>query len=69
VFNSGLPVAWVPTLELTVHVRAVPVPGPLRVLFRSRFISGGLLDEDGEMWDASDRLVALSRQISLIPRP
>jgi acyl-CoA thioesterase len=69
VFNSGLPVAWVPTIELTVHVRAVPVAGPLRVLFRSRFISGGLLDEDGELWDTSGRLVAQSRQLSLIPRP
>lgn len=69
VFNSGLPVAWVPTVELTVHVRAVPVAGPLRVLFRSRFISGGLLDEDGELWDTSGQLVAQSRQLSLVPLP
>lgn len=68
VFNSGLPMAWVPTVELTVHVRAVPAVGPLRALFRSRFISGGLLDEDGELWDESGRLVAQSRQLSLIPR-
>ncbi len=68
VFNSGLPMAWVPTIELTVHVRGVPVPGPLRAVFRSRFISDGLLDEDGELWDTSGRLVAQSRQLSLIPR-
>jgi acyl-coenzyme A thioesterase PaaI-like protein len=68
IFNSGLPVAWVPTIELTVHVRAVPEPGPLRAVFRSRHIAGGLLDEDGELWDRSDTLVAQSRQLALTPR-
>jgi hypothetical protein len=68
VFNTSLPVAWVPTLELTVHVRGVPAPGPLRCAFRSRFIQGGLLEEDGEVWDSDDHLVAQSRQLSLTPR-
>jgi hypothetical protein len=68
VFNTELPVAWVPTLELTVHVRGVPAPGPLRCVFRSRFVHGGLLEEDGEVWDAGDRLVAQSRQLALTPR-
>jgi hypothetical protein len=30
----------VPTLELTVYVRAVPAPGPLRVRQRSRLVGG-----------------------------
>jgi acyl-CoA thioesterase len=68
VFNSGLPVAWVPTLELTVHVRALPAPGPLACTFRTRFAADGLLEEDGEMWDADGRLVAQSRQLALMPR-
>jgi hypothetical protein len=68
VFNTELPVAWTPTVELTVHVRAVPAPGALRCAFRSRFIQGGLLDEEGEIWDGDDVLVAQSRQISLVPR-
>ena len=53
VFNTALPVAWVPTLELTVHVRGVPSPGPLRCVYRSRFIQGGLVEEDAEMWDCA----------------
>lgn len=69
VFNTGLPVAWVPTVELTVHIRGVPAPGPIRCRFRSRFIRDGLLDEDGEMWDSTGALVAQSRQIALMPRP
>jgi acyl-coenzyme A thioesterase PaaI-like protein len=68
VFNTELPVAWVPTLELTVHVRGTPAPGPLRCAFASRFIHGGLLEEDGEIWDSRGVLVAQSRQLALIPR-
>ena len=69
IFNSNMPMAWVPTVELTVHVRAEPVPGPLRVAFRSRFIHDGLVDEEGEIWDGAGTLVAQSRQLSLMPRP
>ena len=68
-FNrSEVPLAWAPTLELTVHVRGVPAPGPLRCRFRNRFMQHGLFEEDGEMWDSSGALVAQSRQLALIPR-
>ncbi len=69
IFNTELPTAWVPTVELTVHVRGVPEPGPLRCWFRSRFIHDGLLDEEGEIWDSTGKLVAQSRQLALYPRP
>jgi acyl-CoA thioesterase len=68
VLRSGLPLAWVPTVELTAHVRARPEPGWLRCAFTTRFITGGFLEEDGEVWDASGRLVAQSRQLALLPR-
>ncbi len=69
VFNADLPIAWVPTLELTVQVRAQPAPGWLRARMVTRFVSDGLLEEDGEFWDSTGRLVALSRQLALVPRP
>jgi hypothetical protein len=69
VFNRAeFPPAWAPTLELTVHIRGVPAPGPLRCAFRSRFMEAGLFEEDGELWDSTGTLVAQSRQLALIPR-
>lgn len=68
IFNTDLPVAWVPTVELTAHIRARPVPGWLRCAFTTRFVSGGFIEEDGEVWDETGTLVAQSRQLALLPR-
>jgi acyl-coenzyme A thioesterase PaaI-like protein len=67
-FDLGM-LGWVPTLELTAHVRAVPSPGWLRVTHATRNLAGGLLEEDAEVWDEDDRLVAQSRQLARAPRP
>jgi len=56
---------WVPTIEMTVHVRAIPAPGWLAYRFSTRALVDGYLDEDGELWDSQGRLVAMSRQIAL----
>jgi hypothetical protein len=67
-FNAQLPVAWTPTVELTAHIRANPAPGWLRCRFSSRFVTAGFIEEDGEVWDSTGRLVGQSRQLALVPR-
>ena len=66
-FDLGL-FGWAPTLELTVHVRAVPAPGWLHVRHATRHVAGGLFEEDAEVWDSAGRLVAQSRQLARAPR-
>lgn len=62
-------VRWVPTVELSVQVRAHPAPGPLQARFYTRHLSRGVLEEDGEFWDSSGQLVALSRQTAKFRLP
>ncbi|MFF4527739.1 thioesterase family protein [Streptomyces sp. NPDC001407] len=66
-FEMGLN-GWVPTVELTAHIRRRPALGPLRVSITTRNLAGGFLEEDAEVWDSEDRLVAQSRQLALVPR-
>ena len=68
IFNADLPVAWTPTVELTSHVRGLATPGWLRCSFATHFITGGYLEEEGEIWDTDGRLIAQSRQLALVPR-
>jgi len=57
--------SWIPTVELTVHVRRRPAPGWIAASFRTKFLCDGYFEEDGELWDSTGRLVALSRQLAL----
>jgi hypothetical protein len=68
VFNLELTPGWVPTVELTVHVRRAPRPGPLRCTFETRIVQDGMFEEDGVVWDAAGAVVAESRQLALLPR-
>lgn len=69
VFNSGdSGLGWVPTIELTVQVRKRPADGYLATRLTTEAVTGGYLEEDGEIWDADGDLVVLSRQLALAAR-
>lgn len=68
IFNSPYPAGWTPTIELTVQIRDPRPQGWLACSFATHFVTNGMLEEDGEIWDAEGRLVALSRQLALVPR-
>ena len=57
-----------PTVDLTVHFRqAAQGEDPwLFVRFRTRLAAEGYLEEDGQIWDRSGRLLAQSRQLAVI---
>ena len=67
VFGLGA-TGWAPTVELTMYMRMVPAPGPLRVAARCRHVSGGWFDEEAEVWDSAGNLAAQSRQIARVGR-
>ena len=67
-FGLGL-AGWIPTLQLTVYIRALPGPGPLRIRVLSRLVQDGLLDELCEVWDSSGRLVAQASQLAAARMP
>jgi acyl-coenzyme A thioesterase PaaI-like protein len=55
---------WVPTLELTAYVRALPAPGPVRILQRAQLIDAQRVDEACYVWDRVGRLVAHGSQLA-----
>ena len=66
VFGSHGVIGWVPTIELTVHVRRRAAPGWLVGAFRTDDLNDGRMIESGALWDSTGALVAQSRQIGLL---
>jgi acyl-CoA thioesterase len=59
-------VGWVPTLELTVHVRRRPASGWIQARMECDDVADGWMIETGTLWDERGAVVARSRQLGLI---
>lgn len=59
-------VGWVPTVELTVHVRRRPAPGWMLGRFNTVDMIDGRIIEDGALWDSEGNLIVQSRQLALV---
>jgi acyl-CoA thioesterase len=57
---------WVPTIQLSTYVRALPAAGWLTARVRARTVAGGLVDEMCELWDVDGRVVAQAVQLAMV---
>lgn len=62
-------VGWVPTLQLSTYVRAVPRGEWLRARQWCQVVADGLADERCELFDEDDRLVAVASQLMMCRFP
>lgn len=60
------PVGWVPSIELTVHVRRRPAAGWIEASLVTDDLSAGRMIESGCLWDSTGSLVAESRQLAIV---
>lgn len=56
-------IGWVPTITLSVQLRALRPGSRVKARVQSRSLRNGLAEEEVELWDEQDRLLALSRQL------
>lgn len=62
----------VPTVDLTVHILAPEALVSLApdafvlVVFQTRAVQGGYLEEDGEIWSPTGQLLAQARQVGVV---
>jgi acyl-CoA thioesterase len=57
---------WVPSIELTVHVRRRPAPGWVSARFECDDLLDGRMIESGTLWDSTGAVVARCRQLGLV---
>ena len=54
------------TVQLTVHLHRLPVPGWLATRLTTRHVVNGFHEEDCELWDEAGNLLAQSRQFAIL---
>ena len=60
---------WVPTLSMSVYVRARPAPGWLGIRFSAHLVAAGTVDETCTLWDSDGHVVAQATQLARLRFP
>jgi Thioesterase-like superfamily len=60
---------WVPTLSMSVYVRAQPAPGWLGIRFTAHLVAAGMVDETCTLWDSQGSVVAQATQLARLRFP
>jgi acyl-CoA thioesterase len=60
---------WVPTLSMSVYVRAKPAPGWLGIRFTAHLVAAGTVDETCTLWDRQGHVVAQATQLARVRFP
>jgi len=60
---------WVPTLSMSVYVRARPAPGWLGIRFTAHLVAAGTVDETCTLWDSHGHVVAQATQLARLRFP
>ena len=66
VSNKYGPLGWIPTYSLTTHIRQIPTTEIVFVDFIAKDINKGYFEQDCNIWDLNENLVASSRQLTRI---
>jgi hypothetical protein len=66
VSNKYGPLGWIPTYSLTTHIRKLPTTEILFADFKATDINKGYFEQDCNIWDLNENLVASSRQLTRI---
>ncbi len=60
---------WVPTLQMSTYVRALPAPGWLQIRMTANVVADGVVDETCVLWDERGHVVAQSTQLARLRFP
>ena len=66
VSNKYGPLGWIPTITLTTHIRQLPTTSTLFADFKASNINKGYFEQDCNIWDLNNNLVASGRQLTRI---
>ena len=57
---------WVPTLQMSVYVRALPTTDWLGIRIEAHAVTGGMVDETCTLWDSAGHVVAQGTQLARV---